>query len=248
MPVVACVPHGGVEYPAELAGELATSPEVLWSDWQTLELYDFLPELGITTIMTRFSRFVADVNRDPDGEQHGSFWSSIVAARQPSGEPVYRRELTRDEIGRRIRLAHRPFHRALDEVIERRLREFPRVLVLDLHSFGVPLGADVILGDRHGRTARPETTALLRRAFTRNGLTAKLNERFTGGWTIRRFAADDRVDAIAVELNQRCYLDLDGHEYPAPPPRGVSEAAKRVLRSALNSLNFGDSSLDPAGS
>lgn len=79
-------------------------------------------------------------------------------------------------------------------------------------------------------------------------LPGKLNERFTGGWTIWRFAADDRVDAIAVELNQRCYLDLDGHEYPVPPPRRVSEAAKRVLRSALGSLDLGDSFLDPARS
>jgi N-formylglutamate amidohydrolase len=230
------LPHGGVEYPAELAGELATSPEVLWSDWQTRELYDFLPELGIATITTGFSRFVADVNRDPDGEQHGSFWSSVVAARLPSGEPVYRRELTRDEIVHRVWLAHRPFHQALDETVERRLREFPRILVLDLHSFGVPLGADVILGDRHGRTARPETTALVRDAFTRNGLTVLLNERFPGGWTIRRFTGNDRVDAIAVELNQRRYLDLGGHEYPAPPPAGVCEAAKRTLRSALGSI------------
>ena len=206
VPVVACLPHGGVEYPPELAGELAMSPEDLWSDWQTRELYDFLPELGITTVTTVFSRFVADVNRDPDGEQHGSFWSSVVAARLPGGEPVYRRELTQDEIARRIRLAHRPFHRALDKVIERRLREFSRILLLDFHSFGAPLGSDVILGDRHGRTARPETTALVRDAFTSNGLTVLLNQRFTGGWTIRRFAADDRVDAIAVELNQRCQV------------------------------------------
>ena len=64
-PVVACLPHGGRDYPAELAGDLAVRPDVLWSDWLTTELYAFLPELGVTTITTTFSRFVADVNRDP---------------------------------------------------------------------------------------------------------------------------------------------------------------------------------------
>src|SRR5258707_1059366 len=83
--IVACLPHGGLDYPAELTGALAVSPDVLWSDWLTRDLYAFLPELGITTITTSFSRFVADVNRDPRGEQHGGFLTSVVAARMPRG-------------------------------------------------------------------------------------------------------------------------------------------------------------------
>ena len=102
VPVVACLPHGGLDYPADLAGELAVRPDILWSDWLTRDLYAFLPDLGITTVTTRFSRFVADVNRDPDGEQHGGFWTSVVAARMPNGRAVYRRPLTSAEIGHRI--------------------------------------------------------------------------------------------------------------------------------------------------
>jgi N-formylglutamate amidohydrolase len=93
VPIVACLPHGGHYYPAELAGCLAVEPAVLWSDWLTRELYDFLPSLGITTITTAYSRFVADVNRDPAGEQHGRFWSSVVSAQMPDGQPVYDRPL-----------------------------------------------------------------------------------------------------------------------------------------------------------
>ena len=64
----------------ELAGDLAVSPDILWSDWLTRELYG-LPDLGITTVTTAFSRFVADVNRDPAGEQHGRFSSASSAGR-----------------------------------------------------------------------------------------------------------------------------------------------------------------------
>lgn len=114
-----------------------------------------LPELGITTISTALSRFVADVNRDPAGGQHGGFWSSVVSAQLPDGRPAYRRTLAPAEIRHRILIAHAPFHQALDAAVQRLLRQFPRLLLLDLHSFGVPLDGDIILGDRHGTSARP---------------------------------------------------------------------------------------------
>ena len=233
VPVVACLPHGGLDYPAGLADALAVSPEILWSDWLTRELYAFLPELGITVITTSFSRFVADVNRDPSGEQHGGFWTSTVAATMPNGRAIYRRPLTPAEIGHRILLAHTPFHRALDSVVQRLLRQFPRVLLLDLHSFGAGLDGDVILGDRRGVTARPAAVRLLTGALTAAGLDVRMNQRFTGGWTVRRFAGHERVDAVQVELNQRRYLDLDRRTYPGTPPIGAFDATQRLLRAAL---------------
>ncbi len=44
--------------------------------------------------------------------------TSVVPAGRPAGEPVYRRELTTAGIRHRIRLAHEPFHGALDAAIE----------------------------------------------------------------------------------------------------------------------------------
>ncbi len=236
VPVVACLPHGGLEYPAELASELAVRQDMLWSDWLTRDLYAFLPDLGITTVTTRFSRFVADVNRDPDGEQHGGFWTSVVAARMPNGRAVYRRSLTSAEIAHRISLAHAPFHTALDEVVGRLLARFSRVLLLDLHSYGAGLDGDVILGDRHGVTASAAAIALVSGSLGAVGLDVRMNQRFAGGWTIRRFASHNRVDAIQVELNQRRYLDLERRRYPAPPPRGNFAATQLLLRDTLRRI------------
>ncbi|MGH3408136.1 MAG: N-formylglutamate amidohydrolase [Streptosporangiaceae bacterium] len=231
-PVVACLPHGGRDYPAELAGPLAVRPDVLWSDWLTTELYAFLPELGVTTITTTFSRFVADANRDP-ATGHGSFRSTVVAAQMPNGRAVYRRELTPGEIRHRVGLAHAPFHQALDGVLARLLERFPRVLLLDLHSFGKEVDGDVILGDRHGVTARPDMMTLLSGALAGGGLSVLRNTRYPGGWTVRRFAAEPRVDAVQIELNQRCYLDLTRRRYPHPPPLGDFEPTQRRLRGVL---------------
>jgi formiminoglutamase len=231
-PVVACLPHGGRYFPAELTEALAVRPEALWSDWLTTELYDFLPELGVTTITTPFSRFVADVNRDP-ATGHGSFRSTVVAAQMPSGRALYRRELTADEVSHRVGLAHAPFHQALDRVLARLLGIFPRVLLLDLHSFGTEADGDVILGDRHGVTARPEVMGLLAGALASGGLSVLRNTRYPGGWTVRRFAAQPRVDAVQIELNQRRYLDLTRRRYPSQPPVGDFEGTQRLLRTVL---------------
>jgi len=236
VPVVACLPHGGLDYPAELAEELAVSRDVLWSDWLTRELYAFLPELGITTVVTSISRFVADVNRNPAGEQHGGFWTSVVAATMPRGRQIYLRPLTSAEISSRIRLAHAPFHLALDSAIAKLSAVFPKVLLLDLHSFGTGLGGDVILGDRNGATARPEAVRQVAGALAGTGLDVRMNERFSGGWTVRRFASHAQVDAVQVELNQRRYLDLDGHRYPGVPPRGEFDETQRMLRRALATI------------
>jgi N-formylglutamate deformylase len=232
-PVVACLPHGGREFPDRLAGELAVSPRILWSDWLTRELYAFLPEIGVTTVTTGFSRFVADVNRDP-ASGHGGFSSSVVAARMLDGRPLYRRALTEAEVSHRVKLAHEPFHRALDTVVERLLRRFPAgVLLLDLHSFGRQADGDVILGDRHGTTARPASVRALSDAFAGRGLRVLRNVRYPGGWTVRRFAGYPLVDAVQIELNQRCYLDLSHRRYPEAPPPGAFDATQRLLRRVL---------------
>jgi N-formylglutamate deformylase len=232
-PVVACLPHGGRDFPAELGGDLVVRPDSLWADWLTRELYAFLPEVGITTVTTAFSRFVADVNRDP-ASGHGGFWTTVVSAKQPNGRPLYRRELTPAEVAGRIRLAHEPFHQALDDVIAGLLQLFPRVLLLDLHSFGRPHPGDVVLGDRHGLTARPEAVGLVSGALAGQGFDVRLNQRLIGGWTVQRFTGDDRVDAIQVELAQRSYLNLRARQgRPGPPPPGEFAATSARLREVL---------------
>jgi N-formylglutamate deformylase len=236
VPVIATLPHGGREYPAGLTGNLAFSPERLWSDWLTRELYQFLPELGITSVSTPLSRFVADVNRDPAGDQHGGFWTSVVAARTPRGQAVYRTPLDPAEIRGRIALAHEPFHRALDLVVAELTGRFGRVLLLDLHSFGVQLDADVILGDRHGNTASPAAVQLVADAFAGQGFAMRRNERFTGGWTVRRFAGDETVEAVQVELRQSCYLDWLGPRYGPPQPGPSFGRAQQRLRAVLGRI------------
>ena len=76
--------------------------------------------------------------------------------------------------------------------------------------------------------------ALLSGRWPASGFDVRLNERLIGGWTVQRFAAHDRVDAIQVELSQRRYLDLKApRTRPGPPPPGDFEATAALLREVL---------------
>ncbi|MFZ1276697.1 MAG: N-formylglutamate amidohydrolase [Candidatus Microthrix parvicella] len=204
--IVATIPHGGRSVPPPFDTAMAVEPITLWSDWFTRELYEFLPRFGVTVVRTSLSRFVADPNRDPT-TGHGRFWNSVVPASDWEGMALYRRPLTRVEVADRVAAAHTPFHRLLDHAIEAVLAQHGRVLVLDLHSFGMDLDVDVDLGNQRGGSASAEVTGAVGSAFESHGFKVGYNHRFPGGWTVGRVGRMSGVDAVQVELNQRRYLN-----------------------------------------
>jgi N-formylglutamate deformylase len=239
--LVLSVPHGGRAVPAEFQAGLTIDPPDLWSDWYTDELYNFGTELAIPTIVAGLSRFVADPNRDATGRLHGSFWSTVVPATDPWDRPLYEHPLDPTELHARIAAAHGPYHRALDLAIERALDHHPRVLLLDLHSFGLPLGADIVVGDRNGASADPATSAAVAAAFAGAGFHVAHDGRFTGGHIVSRHVGDDRVDAIQIELNQRRYLvPIEVDEARPRPTRDAPswQRTRTALRGALQQLAY----------
>lgn len=237
--VVLSVPHGGTHVPAACAEGLRVPVGALWSDWDSAELYDLTDELAIPTVMTGLRRFVADPNRAPTAPLHGDFWSTAVPAYDPAGAPLYDRELTSVELQARLGRAHAPYHRALDRAVNAALRRYRRVLLLDLHSFGLPLGVDVVLGDGNGRTANTAVSDRIERSLRQAGFTVARNLRFTGGYIIRRWVEEERVDAVQLELNQRCYLRPSDVEEVRPQPRRDPTGwarTRRMIAAVLRSL------------
>jgi N-formylglutamate deformylase len=233
--VVASISHGGEEFPAGVVQPVGTAGE-LTSDTATRELYGFLPELGVATVETALSRYVADPNRDP-GSGAGAFWTSVVATATAWDMELYAAGLSPEEVERRVAIAHMPYHDALGATIAAACARFPRVLLLDLHSFGMPLKGDVVVGNRHGATASPETTARVVAAFEAEGFRVTVNERFAGGWTIHRWADPPAVEAVQIELAKHCYLALDEEDVHAYPRRdGRFDATRSRLRRALTAL------------
>jgi N-formylglutamate deformylase len=214
------IPHGATQLPAWCTRDLLVDPATLWSDWYTCELCASLAELGVTVVSAAWSRFVADVNRDPTRPVYAPFWEGIVASTDTQLAPIYRVEPSDAELRERIALAYEPFHAALDAAVASAVDTHGRALLLDLHSFGRDLPTDVILGDAHGTTASAATMARIEDAFVSSGLRVARNLVFSGGWIVRKFAGRPAPDAVQIELNQRCYLDpAEVDAFRQPPAR-----------------------------
>ena len=99
-------------------------------------------------VFARFSRLLADANRHPDHEH-------LVRCAVEGHVLSFNRDLTIEEVDRRLELYHAPFHAAVDRQMANRMRVDANVLLLAMHSFTPQLGDDKrtmdvgVLYDRH---------------------------------------------------------------------------------------------------
>ena len=93
VPLVVSIPHTGTWLPPEVEMRLA-SPAMRaqpMTDWHLHLLYDFLPDLGATTLHATVSRFAVDLNRPPEPRPlyPGRFETGLVPLQTFQGEPVF---------------------------------------------------------------------------------------------------------------------------------------------------------------
>lgn len=240
LPVIASIPHGSDFIPDEFLPDLV-SPDRLWVDAFTPELYAFLARAGVSVVEAEYSQFVANPNRRPQSPKFAPFWEGIVASTNSDGDALYSEPPSSEQIDERIRRAYDTYHAAIDAAVAECLRRFERVVLLDLHSFAMDLETDVVIGDGNGTTSSPEPVIQMEQALEAQGLTVRRNLRFSGGWIVRRFAGHPRVDAIQIELNQRCYAEpaaIDARALPLPYEADrIAETTLRLQRAFGPLLN-----------
>ena len=245
-PLVVAFPHGG----SELAGlePRFVSPWLARcdADWHIAELYDFARALGATTVATRISRAVIDVNRDPSGASlyPGQATTELCPTTTFDGAPIYARaEPDAGEVAARRARWFDPYHAALAAELARLRLLHPRVVLYDAHSIRsrIPrLFAGELpqfnLGTNGGVTCAPELEAALGAVCAASGQSFVCNGRFTGGWTTRHYGAPQQgVHAVQMELAMRGYLPEPAAPSPAnwPAPLAVSPAIMPTLHALL---------------
>jgi N-formylglutamate amidohydrolase len=205
------------------------------TDWYLDQLYRFLPAVGVTVIAASHSRYVADVNRDPDGVLFGAFFEAVVAETTAHGQPVYRQAPTLDDLATRIERYHRPYHAMVEQELKRVQRRFVRALLLDLHSYMSPGESDVCLGNRHGTTTTQATLKAFKQGFESVGLSVAVNDPWAGGYVVCRHASLPAVEALQIELRYTTYLDGSTIDEPMRPRIDAPkwELLQAKLRQAL---------------
>ncbi|MGB3293748.1 MAG: N-formylglutamate amidohydrolase [Phormidesmis sp.] len=211
LPVVANLPHSGLELPPNVASQftdehLRSLPN---SDWHLQPLYSFLPSLGITVMQANYSRYVVDLNRALKPPFFGSFWSAVIPEQTAFKQPVYVQQPSQAEVIARIDKFYTPYHQRLSTLIDEMIAQFGKVVLLDLHSFMGLITDDVCLGNANGKTCAPELIERTAACFVRQGYQVVTNKVFTGGFITRQYGQQPQVEALQIEIRYPLYLPDD---------------------------------------
>src|SRR5690606_32698086 len=107
------------------------------TDWHIDRLYDRLAP-GATVVRATFHRYVIDANRDPSGASlyPGQNTTGLCPLSDFDNRPIWRagREPDEQEISRRVREFHKPYHAALGAEIDRVRRRHGLAVLYDCHS------------------------------------------------------------------------------------------------------------------
>ena len=235
VPLVLDSPHSGFDYPEDFRAAVATELLRQSEDSYVDELYAAGPGLGATLISATFPRSYIDPNRsllDIDASLLDAPWPGpAIPSRKTelgigliwrvldSGEAIYGRKLSVDEVKQRIVRFHQPYQRAVKDALDAAHEHFGAVWHINCHSMPALSGriseegpgkerADFVLGDRDGSTCEPEFTALVATTLRGMGYQVKINDPYKGVELVRAFSdpAAQR-HSLQIEVNRRLYMD-----------------------------------------
>jgi len=239
-PLIVAFPHTGTAIPAELEGRFVSGGLARHdTDWWVHRLYDFVADLGATTVRTGMSRSVIDVNRDPSGASlyPGQATTELCPTTTFDGALLYAGTAPdAAEIARRRERYFDPYHATIAAEINRLRERHNRVVLYDAHSIRSRVPrlfdgelAQFNIGTNGGATCDPRIAAAVEAVCASSGYSHVLDGRFRGGWTTRHYGGPSAgVHAIQMELAMGGYLEesIDG-----PPPFDEARAAE--LRPTL---------------
>lgn len=247
VPLLVSLPHDGSEIPAGIAATMTPtarlSPD---SDWHVGRLYDFARELGASVLRPRWSRYVVDLNRPPDGAAlyPGRRETGLCPTLMFDGGPVYAGDAPdAAAIAARVDRYWRPYHAALDATLTRIHAAHGKALLWEGHSIRsrCPMFFDGRLPDYNLGTAEGASCGAAVRAALCVALAGSshiVDGRFKGGYITRHYGRPQQgMHAVQMEMAQASYLDEDQHErwQPALAVDAQTRLCK-LLEAALAAL------------
>lgn len=247
-PIILSVPHCGIQFPEELKGhfipEMMNAPDD--TDWYVHELYNFVSEMGITIIHARYSRWVIDLNRDPESKplyNDGRIITGLTTTTDFFGNPIYispEFEPNEQEVARRRKQYYDPYHAKIRALLEARKAQFGKALLWDAHSIRQMVPTiredafpDLILGDNDEKTADPRLIRTAMENLSSGPYGLNHNSPFKGGQITRSFGnPEDHIHALQLEMSKVLYMDdaeKNFHEERA-------NAMRTVLRKTFSAL------------
>jgi N-formylglutamate amidohydrolase len=251
-PVVVSVPHAGVAtrgFDEVLAPELDVRCD---ADLHVDRLYRVSGEDAPETYLAaHLSRFVCDLNRDPDDVSRGAVpehpaprntdGRGFVWAVTTAGVPALARPLSLADWRARTAI-HATYHDAIAQALARARDRFGFAVLVDGHSMPSRgrsghkdpgrVRADVVPGDRDGTSCAPSLSALVGQHFTARGYSVAFNEPYKGGFiTAHHGRPADHIHAIQIELRRDLYMNETTYDLVEPGFTRLSETLAALLAS-----------------
>jgi N-formylglutamate amidohydrolase len=236
-PIVVASPHAGSAYPSDLIEASALSRGALRrsEDCYVDELFAAAPDLGAPMIRALLPRAYLDLNREPYELDPAMFSDALpdfvntTSPRVAAGlgtiarvvgnqKEIYARKLTWGEAEIRIDRFYKPYHEALQRLIQDTCDLFGYCVLLDCHSMpsaGLPANEptsasaiDIVLGDRNGLSCARYVTQESERLFGAMGYSVIRNNPYAGGFTTQNYGnPKNGVHALQIEVNRALYVD-----------------------------------------
>ncbi|HYG19855.1 MAG TPA: N-formylglutamate amidohydrolase [Ohtaekwangia sp.] len=252
VPILVSVPHCGTAFPDELIGAYDASlihrPDD--TDWFVDQLYEFVGDMGITMVHATYSRWVIDLNRDPERKplySDGRIITDLCPATTFSGQPLYndKREVVEaEEVARRLELYYYPYHHVIGQHLKALKERFGQALLWDCHSIRRRVPAiqrdnfpDLILGDADGTAAASSFVACAVNELQASRYTFSHNHPFKGGYITRHFGNPSQgIHALQLEMVKANYMGDDELSYSRPRAEEIREVLKKTLGRLIEKI------------
>lgn len=249
VPFILSVPHSGTEFPEELQDhyikEKRDQPDD--TDWFVHQLHEFASELGITIIHAKYSRWVIDLNRDPESVplyNDGRLITGLTTSTDFLGGSIYKEDRfipDAKEVSRRLEEYYWPYYRKIEEMLKERKDEFGKAILWDAHSIRRVVKTirqdpfpDMILGTNEGRSAREDLMSEALNALREGPFQVNYNDPFKGGHITRYFGRpEENVHALQLEMNKVLYMDDAEVNYHPERAGEVQKLLKRTFEKLL---------------
>lgn len=249
VPILLSIPHCGVKFPDELKAqykqELIAAPDD--TDWFVHQLYDFAASMGITVIHSIYSRWVIDLNRDPESKPlytDGRIITALCPSTTFAGEPLYtdeRKEVHHAEVKRRLEIYYKPYHDQVRKKLHELKSNFGKVLLWECHSIRqfVPTVfpekfPDLILGTNDEQSASKGIIDATLAELRKSKYKVSHNFPFKGGYITRHFGRPaENQHAMQLEMSKVNYMDDAEMKYSEARAEKVREVLKKVFNALI---------------
>ena len=251
VPIIISVPHAGTFIPEDIKSKMnpELSDKLDDTDWFIDKLYGFATDLGVTIINANYSRWVIDLNRNPENQplyNDGRVITDVVTLTDFNGNQIYKDNYIPDseEVSRRVELYHKPYHDKLDELLKNTKGEFGKVLLFDAHSIRKSVPGirsedfpDLILGDNDETSTSPELIKATIDSLQNKGYGFSHNHPFKGGYITRSFGKpNENIHTLQLEMCKTNYMDSSEMNYDETNAERIQVVLKEMFENLIKTI------------